>query len=526
MGLGVREAVVTFGLTKVLPIQTGALIAIFSRLVMVFSELLFALLLLVLVKVFREQTKRMIGFILKFKHEIVLGVLTLTYTTYFTIATFLKHDNFYTGRFDLGNMDQTIWNTIHGRIFQLTDPNGVENISRLAFHSDFILILLSPLYIIWESPKMLLLTQTLILAMGGIFVYLIAQKVLKNKLIALTFAFAFYINPSVNFMNLFDFHSVTLATTFFLGAFYFLIQKKYFPMVIFLILGGITKEQVWAITGLFGLYLIFAHKQKALGLSIFSISFLIFYFLIWHAIPQALGDRHFAIQYYSDFGASPGEIVRNIITSPVQTINTLFQTEQIDYLRKLFIPLGYLSFLSPQILVFAIPDLLINLLSQNKQMHEIYYQYSATITPFLFISAIFAVRAINKKLPIVGKESLAIAVLLLSLFAQDSFGPLPFTNKPQDEMFKKGRENREIIKERISQIPIESSVTASNNLGAHLSQRQNIYTIPNGIGEADYVLIYLSEDEKTKQSFKKTAEDHRYVLIFSDKTFYEFKKIF
>jgi uncharacterized membrane protein len=54
-------------------------------------------------------------------------------------------------------MDQTVWNTIHGRIFQLTDPNGTTNISRLAFHADLILVLISPLYLIWSSPEMLLL---------------------------------------------------------------------------------------------------------------------------------------------------------------------------------------------------------------------------------------------------------------------------------------------------------------------------------------------------------------------------------
>ena len=157
-------------------------------------------------------------------------------------------------------------------------------------------------------------------------------------------------------------------------------------------------------------------------------------------------------------------------------------------------------------------------------MHEIYYQYSSTITPFLFISSIFAIRRINKVFPFIGKESLAVSILLLSFFAQDSYGPLPFTNKPQDEMFKKPRENREVIKKKISQIPNDSSVSASNNLGAHLSQRQKIYTIPEGIGQAEYVVIYLTRDQKTQQSFKAVAEDRSYTLIFSDEIFYMFKK--
>ncbi|KKR77083.1 MAG: hypothetical protein UU21_C0001G0137 [Candidatus Levybacteria bacterium GW2011_GWA2_40_8] len=465
--------------------------------------------------------KQIIGAISKYKYEITLFLGSAIYTLYFTVATFLKHDNFYTGRYDLGNMDQTVWNTIHGRIFQLTDPS----VSRLAAHSDFILILLSPLYLIWEDPKMLLLIQSLVLGFGGIFVYAIAWKILKNKLIALIFAFAFYINPAVNFTNLFDFHSVTLATTFFLGAFYFLIQKKYIPMLIFLVLAGITKEQVWAITALFGAYLFLFNKQRKLGVLIFAVSVLIFYYLIWHAIPNARGgEAHFAIEYYSDFGETPSEITKNIIFHPLETLRTLFQKEQMDYLRQLFLPMGYLSVFSPLILVFAAPDLLINLLSQNSQLHQIYYQYSATITPFIFITAILGIKKINEMFPFVGKGSLVIATLLFSLLAQDSYGPLPFSNKPQDEMFKKPRENREVIKSALSQIPKNASVSASNNIGAHLSQRQKIYTIPEGIGITDYVAIYLSKDEKTQQSFKKVSEDGHYVLIFSNKTFYMFRK--
>ena len=208
------------------------------------------------------------------KHLLILFISIASYIFYFTIVTFLKHDNFYTGRFDLGNMDQTVWNTIHGRIFQITDSNGTEITSRLAFHADFILILLSPLYLIWESPKMLIFIQTLVLSLGAVFVYLISKEVLKNKNISLVFALYFLINPAVNFTNLYDFHPVTLATTFLLGAFYFLIKRKHFWMTIFLLLAGISKEQVWIIVFLFGLYIIFKQKKIAFGILISSISIL------------------------------------------------------------------------------------------------------------------------------------------------------------------------------------------------------------------------------------------------------------
>src|ERR1051325_610728 len=87
--------------------------------------------------------------------EYLLALFALLYSIYFTLASFLRYINYYTGRFDLGNMSQTVWNTVHGNFFILTNPNGTSEISRLAFHADFILVLLAPFYLIWEDPRML-----------------------------------------------------------------------------------------------------------------------------------------------------------------------------------------------------------------------------------------------------------------------------------------------------------------------------------------------------------------------------------
>lgn len=177
--------------------------------------------------------------------EIMLGLSIVVFSIYFTLVSFLRYTNFYAGKFDLGNMSQTVWNTLHGRIFLLTDPNGTETVSRLATHADFILILLAPFYALWSDPRMLLLIQVVLTALGAIFVYLLGQEIVKNKNISLIFALLYLLNPSVQRTIIYDFHAVVLATTFFLGAFYFLIKKKYIWFLVFGILAAITKEQVW-----------------------------------------------------------------------------------------------------------------------------------------------------------------------------------------------------------------------------------------------------------------------------------------
>lgn len=463
----------------------------------------------------------------KYWQEIALGISTLIYIAYFTYASFLRYDNYYAGKFDLGNMAQTVWNTVHGNIFMLTDPNGTREISRLAFHSDFILILLSPFYLIWEDPRMLLVIQTLVLSLGGIFVYKISNHVLKNKNLSLVFALGYFISPAVNFTNLYDFHSVTLATTFFLGAFYFIFKKKYGAMLILLVLAAITKEQVWVITGLTGAYLFFAHKKRLLGASIFLISFFIFYILIWYLMPQSLGKEHFAVSYYSDFGDSPLKIIGNIFLSPLKTLQTLLLPDRLLFIKQIFLPLGYLSFFAPLFLIFAGPDLAIDLLSANPPLHQIYYQYSATITPFVFISAIFAVKFIRSKIPQIPYNAFSLMLILLTLISAYDFGPLPFAKRPSINTYRRPLPERAIMDEYISSLSPDEKISATNNIGAHLSHRRNIYVVPQGLDIADRVIFLTSRsiNQREKRALGEIQSDPDYIPIFKSAGFLVFKRI-
>ncbi len=468
------------------------------------------------------------------KQGLILTFFTCIYILYFTVASFLRYDNFYTGRFDLGNMDQTVWNTINGRIFQTSSDDG-PIISRLSTHADFMLILLSPFYLLWSHPKTLLLIQTIVLAVGAIFVFLIAKNVFKNKNFALFFGFSYLMYPAIQFTNLYDFHAVAIATTTLLAAFYFLIKQKYFLLLIFLILSGITKEQVWLITSLFGFPLLFKQsmKIKMLGAGIIFFSLAIFGFLgyfMWYVIPQTLDKQYFALSYYSDFGNSPTQILSKIIFSPQKILSTLLETSRLDYLRQLLMPLGFLSFLNPLRLVFAVPDLFITLLSNNPQLRQIYYQYSSSITPFIFISAIYGAKTFIKRFPKIPKFYLAIYLLIFTFLSSFQFGPLPGSKNPNLDMFTKPQANKQIIDNVLAKISEEFSVAATNNLGSHISQRINVATIPSGMDKADVILFLLNDRfaqpslEAQKKMVSNLKQDRNYTKVFEKGDFVVFKK--
>lgn len=546
MGIGVREGVLILGLTPFMPLAIASASALYARVGLIISELIFFQFTIIWKNARNRILVRLENLISSHKKEILVAAAILAYITYFNIATFMRYDNFYTGRFDLGDMDQTVWNTLHGRIFQASSDNGAV-VSRLSAHADFILILISPLYKIWADPRMLLLLQTIVVALGAIFIFKLANMILgKNS--AVVFSILFLLNPALQYTNLYDFHPVTLATTLLLGTFYFLIKKRYVLFLIFAILSGITKEEVWAIIGLLGAYILFFELFKILkkeinlsskhtlfnlifGTAVASSSFFIFYYITFILIPHVRGGQHFALSYYSDLGSSPLGIVKSIIFSPTKIIHTIATNGSLSYLFQLFAPVGFIALFSPIILIFAAPDLLIDLLSNNLNLHQIYYQYSATITPFIFIATIFGFKNLIKLFPKKNLEKLLLIFLsITTLTSAYIFGPLPGAMNPNIDMFTRQLPDRELIQAFISGIPTKYKLATTNNLGSHLSRRKNLSTIPQGLDNADMILFLLNDPfaqpslSAQREMVTNLKKNKNYKLLFREGDFVVFQK--
>lgn len=542
MGLGVREGIISVGLTPFIGPGNAIVVALFTRILQIIGEAVFLTISVLWLK--NKKLQKFFSKIEKNRVEVLLGIVIVTFFLYFTASGFLRYENFFTGRFDLGNMDQTVWNTAHGRIFELTDPNGTQITSRLAFHADFILILLSPFYFIWSDPRTLILIQSAAVAGGAIFVYLISKHILSKKTISFIISLAYLLNPSLSYSLLYDFHPVVLATGFLLASYYFLIKKKYALFFLCTILAALTKEEVWIIAAFLGVKMACDNlaissekievKNKILvgvGGAMFFACLAVFYLLVSHIIPSLRGDVHFALSYFSHLGSSPLEIVLSLFTSPQKWIQLVFAPERLSYLMSVFAPVAFLPIFSIPTLLFATPDFAINLLSNNGQLHEIYYQYTATVTPFIFIATIYAVRFLKNKLPYVTHTRVGVLLIASSLISARILGPLPGSARPNIDMYIKQIPKRHEISEFLETIDKDVSVAASNNVGSHLSQRKKIYTIPNGLKDADVVVFLLNDIyaqpslASQKQMVKELKKNRSYSVLYEDGDFIAFLRL-
>src|SRR6266705_5351132 len=157
-------------------------------------------------------------FDLRTQQRIAWGLLILVMLAYaveMNHQAILRFDSFKAAAFDLGNMDQVLWNTIHGRLFQFTNKaiDWYGPPTRLALHFEPIILPLSLLYAFGADPRILLVFQTIVLALGAVPVFLLTRKYLPEwPLLAAFMVLAYLLAPALLGENIFDFHPISLAT--------------------------------------------------------------------------------------------------------------------------------------------------------------------------------------------------------------------------------------------------------------------------------------------------------------------------
>ncbi|GAC1382789.1 MAG: hypothetical protein NVSMB33_10310 [Ktedonobacteraceae bacterium] len=309
----------------------------------------------------------------------------------------MRYDTFKATAFDLGNMDQVLWNTIHGRWFQFTNQavDWYGPPTRLAIHFEPIILPLSLLYVFHADPRILLVFQTLALTAGSVPVFLLTRKYLPEwPLLAALMTVAYLLSPALLGLNIFDFHPMSLATPLLLYAVLALTYKRYIWFIVACILAASCKEDIPLFLAILGLFLIWKYKLPRLGLALtiggLLWSFLTFGIIIPHFYP---GAQHNNFWYrYESLGSSPGEAIVNVILHPWLLFTTFITLDRVYYLASLFRSSGFLCLLAPEWLLMALPGLAENLLSTDSLLYTGVYHYNAAIIPFVMLSSIHGTR--------------------------------------------------------------------------------------------------------------------------------------
>jgi uncharacterized membrane protein len=413
---------------------------------------------------------------------LLLWTAIAAYAVAFSALSVLRHRAFQTGRFDLGNMVQAVWSTAHGHPLRVTGLRG-DGISRLAAHFDPILAAFAPLWLAWPSPDVLLVSQAIAVALGALPVYWLARKHLESERAGIGFALAYLLYPPTQWLTLNEFHPVALACPLLLFAVWYLDEARLLPFALCSLLAATTKEEIAFVVAGLGLWWALARRRWLEGAAIAAAGVAVSAIAIEVVIPHfnRAGSSSFFTRY-SEVGGSPGGILHTAVTDPWKIVTTAVTGRGLGYLARLFLPLGLLAVLAPLLLLAAVPELAINLLSAATTQTSIRFHYTAGLIPVLVAAAVFGAARLTRARPHRG-AAIASAALVLALVSNYALGPIPLWRylpggeQAQAHAAEVTGHDR-IAAAALRLIPSRAVVSATNTLGAHLSARSRVLSFP------------------------------------------------
>ncbi|MDF2441647.1 MAG: hypothetical protein JWN98_2631 [Abditibacteriota bacterium] len=405
--------------------------------------------------------------------------MVLLYIALMLRTVFHLYDSmgFHTG-WDLAIFDQATRLISRGQTPFVT----LRGLHILSDHFSVILYFLAPLYWLWDSPKVLLTTQTVALALGAFPLYQLARERLNSPWWGLCFAAAYLSYPMLQWANTYEFHPDTLAVPLLLAAFLCLWRRRWLSYFLCLLLAALTKENVGLTVCALGVWVWWRIDRRIGFLTVIAGAlFLIGALATIRYFNGGVASGYYLL--YAKYGHNLPSLALGIITRPDTVWSDAVSVDGRTYLRHLFQPLMFLPLLTPSLLLTALPAMATNLFSSRGIMHTLEGgYYSALLIPLLFAASVESCRRLHsvfgrRGLMLVGINFVAWAMIGAT---QNSMWKQKRDLAQMSALQKHTRQERRRSAQRMMRlIPAHASVTAQISLTPYLSHHRQLYTFPN-----------------------------------------------
>lgn len=416
---------------------------------------------------------------------IAAGAMTVVAAAGFSAISLFRFAHFGANGFDLGIQDQTVWG--YSRMQMI--PNtvlGVPNL--LGDHFNPILMVLAPLYWLWDSPGTLLLAQGVLLAVAGIPVYLWASRQL-GRVAGLAFQGSYLLFWGVLAGVVFDFHHVVFAVAAISTALYAALNKQNRLLWGAIAVAMLTREDVALTVIALGLFIAVFQRRWMLGAAL-AVSNAAWFVLLLDVVMPALGGAPYQHWTYQSLGKGPLSAVAFIVENPVRAVQLLLtpfdklRVGAASFANWLFLPL-----LSPLVLI-ALPSFLERFWSSSSQLWSFHFQYSMLPAPILTFAAIDT--CVRMRGWWRGRFARAATLLLpIGALAASALLSLGVVHPLAELGTYVSHDTASQIQLCLDVIPANASVAATDSLVPHLSDRRAIYEVTT-YADADYIAIDVS----------------------------------
>ncbi len=447
---------------------------------------------------------------------LILVLIIAVYTATFTGLAFDLHTAQRTHKADLGQMDQAIWNTSRGRFVEEIKQDFLS--TRLTDHVEPIYLPLSLVYWVWNDVRAMLFVQVLAVALGAIPLFALARRK-TGMWLALGFAVAWLLNPSLQSAVLTELHAIPFAAPLILWAFWAVEARRPWQFLVAALLTAAVKEEAALLAAGLGAWAIWRafwrgkkddgrRRMMLTGGAVVGIALLWFGLATFVIVPAFGAQVHHTpdsvyFQRYGELGNSPLSILKNLLTNPQLVWSVASEPARVQYLLALFAGFGFLSLLGLDVLILALPVLLANLLSIFPAQYYGDFHYTAPLIPYFAVAAVYGLARARAFLRTTSlRKGLITLFALIWLmgwagwsYAQMGRGPGGAAYDPPSITA-----HHLLARHFLVQIPPDAAVTATSSLHPHLSHRRFIYQFPYGLAPqppaqpAQWALIDVTGD--------------------------------
>ena len=448
---------------------------------------------------------------------LLLLLLMAAYAVYFSWYSINRHNTLNSYAADLSLIDQPLWNTVMGPGAFMELTWGDRQQPRLAEHFEPLLVPLALLFFLWDDVRLLLVLQSIALALGALPVFWIARQQLAGLIpfparyptlptwAGLVFAAAFLLYPHLQAANIADFHADPFVVTPLLLAFWAASRQRWGWLWLWALLAMATKETLPTLTAMLGLWLaassawrpVNTGQKSSVNPAVFHGLALVlvsagWFLLATFGVVAPLARQYFGtdgpIYFASRYGQGlPG--VAQLLQEPARW----------SYLLGLLAPAGFLPLLAPDLLLLGLPVLLANMLSNFPGQYSGEQHYSAPLAAVFILAAIYGARRLVHRLPahrrngqslrITGLAAASLWLLSWSLGCQVRQGWTPLSVRTETYSLSSAARR---LPGLLDSIPPQAVTTASAAVHPHLAHRQVIYVFPT-VQEADYLLVDVTD---------------------------------
>lgn len=401
-----------------------------------------------------------------------------------------RYQGYNTGTFDLGNMSQAIWSATQGQPLLYSRPEGLPA-SRLAGHVELGYYALVPFYALWPDPRLLLIVQAGLFALGAVGAYRLTLRRTESRYAARCITLIYLLYPTAITSVLFDFHADTLVLPLLMLALDALDQRAWRRYALLLVLALSLKFYVAIAVAGIGFVIFVWYGQRRAGAITMALALLyglLAFFVIrpLFATSAAGGVATATTSYTAYYFGAFGEIRTTLGARIVNAVIVLC-------------PLLLVGWRGWRWLLPGLPIAAAALLSTGPGgAYDFRYHHYAIVVPFLVMAAIEGLTILYRRSlippptdPRIPRRRVrswrgdlglttAVTILFAALLTDIPLNPLFWIGGPGQGLDQTvyGVTSRDAIKDRLlARIPAGAPVAASNFLSGHLTNRSTLYLL-------------------------------------------------